>query len=122
MANIVIPLGVIVGLAASLWCFQTRGWWIPAAASTLAGFALLTSIPENHGDVGGIGALGAGIQMLAGLGLFGVAVICFAVGAIVHRASAKEVPEQAARPQLPVATLVAGGDGRSQDSSARAVR
>jgi hypothetical protein len=90
MADIALLLGVIVGFVAILWCFRTRGWWVPAAASTIAGFVLLTTIPESDGDVGGIGALGAGIQMFAGLGLFCVAVLCFAVGAVVHRAAAKE--------------------------------
>jgi len=121
MADIALLLGVIVGFVAILWCFRTRGWWIPAAASTIAGFELLATIPESDGDVGGIGAMAAGIQMLAGLGLLGVAVLCFAIGAVVRRAAVKPAAEQAATPQLPVATVVAGGAERSQDSSARAV-
>ena len=90
--------------------------------ASITGFVLLTTIPVTDGDVGGIGALGAGLQMLTGLGLLCVAVLCFAVGAVVRRAAEKEAARQPARPQLPVATVVAGGTERSQDSLARAVR
>jgi len=124
MADALLPLVVIVGFMAIGWCFRTRGWWIPAAASAIAGFGLITTIPEIKHDVGGIGAMGAGVQMLAGLGLFGVAALCSAIGALVRRAvvRARAAESQAAGPELPVATVVAGGSGRSQDAVAGAVR
>jgi len=112
MADVVFLLGLLVGFLAIVWCFRTPAWWVPAAGSFTAGLVIVSSIPKSDGDVGGLGALGAGLQMLAGLGLFGVAVVCLVVGAIVRREIVKAAAVQAAKPQLPVATVVAGGSER----------
>jgi hypothetical protein len=100
LALLVVPPTLVSALK------HTPVFWIPGAALLVLGGAAFLSMPDTHGDVGGMNAMAAGVLGIAGMVLLAYGLICLAIGARLNARHARAAAPAAVVVELPPAIVV----------------